>query len=94
MDIKGIDVSAYNPVEDYGAVADAKIKIAVLRITERGNIADPIFEDNYSEFRRNGIRIGVYKYSYALTVEQAREEARKVLEVRGWNTCLLKVIFI
>lgn len=81
MDIKGIDVSSYNTVENYGAAADAGIKIAILRITERGNIIDPAFEDNYSGFRREGIRIGVYKYSYALNVKQAKEEARRVLEV-------------
>lgn len=81
MDIKGIDVSADNPVEDYGAVADAGIKIAILRITEEENIIDPTFEDNYSGFRRAGIRVGVYKYSYALNVEQAREEAGRILEV-------------
>lgn len=81
MDIKGIDVSADNPVEDYGAVADAGIKIAILRITEEENIIDPTFEDNYSGFRREGIRVGVYKYSYALNVEQAREEAGRILEV-------------
>lgn len=81
MDIKGIDVSADNPVEDYGAVADAGIKIAILRITEEENIIDPTFEDNYSGFRREGIRVGVYKYSYALNVEQAREEASRILEV-------------
>lgn len=81
MDIKGIDVSAYNPVEDYGDVADAGIKIAILRITEQGNVTDPTFEDNYSGFRREGIRVGVYKYSYALNAEQAREEAERVLEV-------------
>lgn len=80
MDIKGIDVSADNPVEDYGAVADAGIKIAILRITEEENIIDPTFEDNYSGFRREGIRVGVYKYSYALNVEQAREEAGRILE--------------
>lgn len=81
MDIKGIDVSADNPVEDYGAVADAGIKIAILRITEEENITDPTFEDNYSGFRREGIRAGVYKYSYALNAEQAREEASRILEV-------------
>lgn len=81
MDIRGIDVSAYNPVSDYAAVAADGVKIAILRITERGNVIDPTFESNYRGFRRNGIRIGVYKYSYALNVAQAQKEAEKVLEV-------------
>lgn len=81
MDIRGIDVSAYNPVTDYARVAGDKIKIAILRITERGNVIDPTFEKNYKGFRGQGIKVGVYKYSYALNTAQAQEEARKVLEV-------------
>lgn len=81
MDIRGIDVSAYTGAIDYHRVAEDGIKIAILRITERGNTVDPTFEDNYRGFRENKVRVGVYKFSYALTEEQAREEARKVLEV-------------
>lgn len=81
MDIRGIDVSAYNRVDDYAKVAGDKIKIAILRITERGNVVDSTFERNYKGFRDNGIKVGVYKYSYALNTAQAEEEAKKVLEV-------------
>lgn len=81
MEIKGIDVSSYNPVTDYSAVADSGIQTAILRITQRGNKADPSFEKNFAGFRQNNIQLGVYKYSYALTVKQAEKEAEKVLEV-------------
>ncbi len=81
MDIRGIDVSAYNPVNNYAEVAGDKIKIAILRITEQGNVVDSAFERNYKGFRDHGIKVGVYKYSYALNTEQAEEEAEKVLEV-------------
>lgn len=81
MDIKGIDVSAYNGTIDYKKVYADKIKVAILRITERGNIIDPSFENNYKGFRENKIKVGVYKFSYALNTDQAREEAEKVLKV-------------
>lgn len=81
MDIKGIDVSAYNGAIDYKRVSADKIKIAILRITERGNVIDPIFENNYKGFRSSGVKVGVYKYSYALNTSQAQKEAEKVLEV-------------
>ena len=81
MDRKGIDVSAYNPVSDYSAVAKSGVKIAILRITEIGNKLDPSFEKNYKGFRAQGIKVGVYKYSYALNAAQAKEEAEKVLAV-------------
>lgn len=81
MDIKGIDVSAYNGTIDYKKVSADKIKTAIIRITERGNIIDPTFENNYKGFRNNRIKVGVYKYSYALNTAQAKAEAEKVLEV-------------
>lgn len=81
MDIKGIDVSAYNGKIDHASVAADGVKIAILRITERGNVIDPAFENNYRGFREHNIRVGVYKYSYALDEKEAREEARRVLEV-------------
>ena len=81
MDIKGIDVSAYNGAIDYKRVSADKIKIAILRITERGNVIDPTFENNYKGFRSSGVKVGVYKYSYALNTSQAQKEAEKVLEV-------------
>ena len=80
MEIRGIDVSAYNRVTDYKKVAKAGIKVAILRITERGNKVDSTFYGNYEGFVGAGIKVGVYKYSYALSVAQAQEEARKVLE--------------
>ncbi|HJB28593.1 MAG TPA: SH3 domain-containing protein, partial [Candidatus Blautia faecavium] len=62
-------------------VSADKIKIAILRITERGNVIDPTFENNYKGFRSSGVKVGVYKYSYALNTSQAQKEAEKVLEV-------------
>ncbi len=93
MDIKGIDVSAYNGTIDYAKVAEAGIKTAVLRITERGNVIDPAFENNYRGFREHKIRAGVYKYSYALDEEEAREEARRVLEVLDKRPLQLPVFY-
>lgn len=81
MEIKGIDVSSYNPVTDYSAVADSGIRTAILRIAQSGNRIDPSFEKNYKGFRSRNISVGVYKYSYALNAAQAREEAQRVLEI-------------
>ncbi len=52
-----------------------------MRISQSQNRIDPSFEKNYKGLRYYGIRIGVYKYSYALNESQAREEAEKVLEL-------------
>lgn len=81
MDIRGMDVSAYNGAIDYKKAAAAGIRIVIARITEIGNVTDSTFEANYRGARENGLKVGVYKYSYALSEAQAKEEARRVLQV-------------
>lgn len=81
MEIKGIDVSAWQGDIDWKTVADYGMGFAILRITEKGNKVDSQFENNYKGFTNYGIPIGVYKYSYAKTVAQAQAEADTVLKV-------------
>lgn len=80
MEIYGIDVSAYNPVSSYAGVAADGKKVAILRVTTRGNQPDSTFEKNYNGFRRAGLLVGCYKFSYALNVAEATVEATGVLE--------------
>ena len=93
MELRGIDVSAYNTVTNYQEVAKEGIRVAILRITEKGNAVDPTFERNDKGFREAGIKTGVYKYSYALNVSQAQEEARKVLGVLKGRTLDFPVFY-
>lgn len=93
MELRGIDVSAYNTVTNYQEVAEEGIRVAILRITEKGNAVDPTFERNDKGFREAGIKTGVYKYSYALNVSQAQEEARKVLGVLKGRTLDFPVFY-
>lgn len=80
MEIKGIDISSYQGKPDWKKVKKAGIKYAILRIHQRYGI-DASFEYNYKECDKNGIQVGVYKYSYALNVAQAEREAESVLKV-------------
>lgn len=80
MEIKAIDVSSNQGKPDWGKIANAGIKVAMLRIHERHG-QDSSFEHNYKSCKSNGILIGGYKYSYALTPAQAIEEAENVIEV-------------
>ena len=93
MELRGIDVSAYNTVTNYQEVAKEGIRVAILRITEKENAVDPTFERNDKGFREAGIKTGVYKYSYALNVSQAQEEARKVLGVLKGRTLDFPVFY-
>ena len=81
MEIRGIDVSAWQGKIDWKAVADYGMGFAILRITEAGNVIDSYFEQNFSECWKYNIPVGAYKYSYAMTVAEIQSEARKVVEV-------------
>lgn len=80
MEIKGIDVSSYQGNPDWVKVAKAGYKFAILRIHQKSGV-DSSFEYNYKNCKSNGIFVGGYKYSYALTPAQAIDEAEAVIEV-------------
>ena len=81
MEIKGIDVSAYQGNIDWKTVADYGMGFAILRITEKGNVIDSTFERNYKGCTNNNIPVGVYKYSYAMSVAESQKEAQKLVDV-------------
>lgn len=82
----GVDVSAYQKDVDWWAVANDGIDFAILRIGGRGygpagNLYwDTYFEKNLEEARDAGLDVGIYFFSQAVTVQEAEEEARLVLE--------------
>lgn len=79
-EIKGIDVSRWNGKIDWKTVANYGMGFAILRITEKGNIIDSTFEPNYKGCIENKIPVGVYKYSYATTIAQIKNEANVVIK--------------
>ena len=79
MEIKGIDVSAWQGKIDWKTVADYGMDFAILRITEAGNVVDSQFENNLAECNKYNIPVGVYKYSYAMTIAEIQSEAHKVV---------------
>jgi GH25 family lysozyme M1 (1,4-beta-N-acetylmuramidase) len=81
LEIKGIDVSAWQGQIDWKTVAAYGMDFAILRITESGNVTDKYFERNYTECQKYNIPTGVYKYSYAMTISEIQSEARKVVSV-------------
>lgn len=79
-EIKEIDVSANQGNINWKAVANYGMGFAILRITEKGNVIDPTFERNYKGCVDNKIPVGVYKYSYATSIEQIKTEANIVIK--------------
>ena len=78
MDIKGIDVSSWNGLPNWKMIKADGVLCAILRITQRYGI-DSSFEHNFSGCKANGIRVGVYKFSCALTLEDIQKEAEEVV---------------
>lgn len=83
---KGIDVSKWQGDIDWKAVKDDGIDFAMIRLglgskNGSGFRLDPYFEKNVGGALDAGIDIGCYFYSYALTIEEAREEAQYVVDV-------------
>lgn len=73
--MKGIDVSENNGKVNWQAVKDAGIEFAVIRLGYGGGHLDGSFYENVNGALAAGLKIGVYYYSYAMTVSDAREEA-------------------
>lgn len=81
MEIKGIDVSAWQGQIYWDKVVSYGMDFVILRITEAGNVIDSCFERNFSGCEKHKIPVGVYKYSYAMTIAEIQNEARKVVSV-------------
>lgn len=84
--LRGIDVSFHQGEIDWELVAGAGVDFAMIRAGYRGYSAGDVYEDE--RFRANiegaiaaGIKVGVYFFSQAVSVDEAREEARTVLGI-------------
>ena len=76
----GIDVSKWNQKIDWQTVANAGIDFAIIRCAYRGAttgtiVEDPYFRDNIKGATENGIKVGVYFFTQAITEAEAVEEA-------------------
>jgi lysozyme len=89
--LKGIDVSHHQGDIDWAKVkASGDVSFAILRCGISANNSkgfytytnsDTMFEANYKGCKDNGIPVGAYYYSKALTVEQAEIEAQHVISL-------------
>ena len=78
--MKGIDVSKHNGAVDWPRAA-ACIDFAIIRAGYGKTYVDSWFERHLAGAQAAGLRVGAYHYSYALTVEDARAEARHLLDI-------------
>lgn len=81
----GIDVSSHQQDIDYNKVKAAGINFVMIRMgygpDSDGNMTlDNYFEENYSNAKAAGLKIGIYLYSYATTIDEANIQSTWVLD--------------
>ena len=84
--LRGVDVSSHQGEIDWQALRRDGAEFAILRAgyrgyTDGGLFEDPLFRSNAQAALDEGIDVGVYFFSQAITVEEAEAEARFVLEL-------------
>lgn len=82
---RGVDVSAHQKEVDWRRVAATGMDFAMIRAgyrgyTSGGIVKDAWFDANMRGALANGLQVGVYFFSQALTPREAEEEARQLLE--------------
>mgnify|MGYP003303604279 CR=1 FL=1 len=82
----GIDVSKWQGKIDWETVANAGIDFAIIRCGYRGSstgviVEDPYFKDNIKGATENGIKVGVYFFTQAITEAEAVEEASTAISL-------------
>lgn len=84
MMIKGIDVSSNNGIVDWELVKKLGYKFAIIRLgfgNDDVSQDDKQFLTNVRRCEELGIPYGVYLYSYAINVEEAKSEANHTLRL-------------
>lgn len=96
--IKGIDVSAYQGTIDWAKVKKDGVEFAFIRVGGRFGASGKFYPDSYAKTNlrnatQNGIKVGVYFFTQAITTKEAIEEAKYTLDViKGFDVTLPVVI--
>ena len=77
---KIIDVSGWNTNLQYSKLNSLGIVAAILRITQKNNKKDSLFDKHLQGLKNNNVPIlGGYKFSYALSIDQIIKQAQEVI---------------
>ena len=93
--MKGIDVSVWQQNIDYEKLKSDGIEFAIIRCGYGKNSyqKDKMFETHFQGFKKAGIKIGVYLYSYVNSLENALKEAENCLNFIRGKTLDLPVFY-
>lgn len=81
--IVGIDVSEWQGIVDYNKVKESGVEFVLIRIGVQTDDGEPKIDGRYYENIKNakaaGLKVGVYLYTLAGSVEEAKEQALWVI---------------
>ena len=82
---RGIDVSAHQGTIDWKKVKKSGVQFVIIRAGygKLSSQVDSKFVENYNNAKANGIKVGLYWYSYATTPAEAKQEAAACKAVIG-----------
>lgn len=95
----GIDVSEHQGKIDWPQVAATDVRFAMIRLAYRGWGTEGVIRpdarglDNLEGAAASGLKVGVYFFSQAISVEEAVEEARFVLRLLDGRELDLPIVF-
>ena len=100
--LTGIDVSVFQGTIDWKKVAADGVEFAIIRCgghysneSSGTYYYDTKFEENIKGALENGIEVGVYFFSQAITEEEARKEAAQALQYIGkWKDKLTLPVYL
>lgn len=96
--LRGIDVSSHQGEIDWAAVRADGVDFAMIRACYRGYTEGGLFEDEFCRKNiegalANGIQVGLYAFSQAVSPEEAVEEAQLCLSIAADYAITMPIVF-
>lgn len=90
-----VDISEFQQNIDFTQLKNSGIKAVIIRAGYGGEASqkDSMFESHYRNAKAAGLKIGVYWYSYADSVDDAEKEARACLACIGGKALDMPVYY-
>ncbi len=93
----GIDVSSWQGDIDFKKVKDSGVEFVIIRIGFGHKNDEIIYDSRFSEYlksaKENGLKVGLYFYSYAKNVKESSEQAKWIIEVLNGESLDLPIAF-
>lgn len=94
----GIDVSKWQDNIDFKKVHDAGAEFVIIRIGHQNDfggeyILDPYFKNNIESATKNGLKVGIYFYSYADSEEEAKKQVNWIIDNLGDYKLELPIVY-